>query len=277
MMLELKRDKKGKIDCGSQAFVKTQADDIIFSANTEQDGPCWFILHPGETKARELHALSFDKNGSRTEVSFGNALTKEELSHLTIGSGDADGYARNGVLSPLAPFSQREKDDIVGRLDRDEIDLLPLKERRVIDKAYRAPDGEHIVVTMDAAHPGIDSFRVYKGRPDAMRELAVKNVSVVKADGTLTIETEGGTLHDPAARRPSGADPATWNDAPMLRIPPGSIKFSASAEHAERETGPQNMPVASTIMGTMKKQELAPEAGPSSSASKIIQPPSAKV
>jgi hypothetical protein len=73
-----------------------------------------------------------------------------------------------------------------------EIEVVPLPEVRHPEYLFGLPDEQYIYVSADKYHYSHDSFKLFLGDGEAMKEVSLKKVDWRHDNGTIIIETEKG-------------------------------------------------------------------------------------
>ena len=73
---------------------------------------------------------------------------------------------------------------------------------------YRLPDGQYLYVSADPGDPTYETFRLFVGPASDLRPVPIQSVERRRDGGTTRIESDAGTLHQPAPRKRL---PPTWN------------------------------------------------------------------
>ncbi len=91
------------------------------------------------------------------------------------------------------------------------------KEVRVPEYIFKGDNGTIIYLDAEKYNYSYDSFRMFSGKPGAMKEIKVKSVDRFRDGGTTYIKTEdGSTLYSPTAFNKD--ESPTWNGAKIERL-----------------------------------------------------------
>jgi len=94
-------------------------------------------------------------------------------------------------------------------------------EAREPEYLFVLPDGEYLYVSADKYDYSYDSFRLFVGPQEAMRQIPVKEVMRLRDGGTTYITTHEGTMFSPSSFRMGGQP--TWNGIELTRVDPSQF------------------------------------------------------
>jgi len=98
-----------------------------------------------------------------------------------------------------------------------EVIFVALPEIRIPEYLFRLPNERFIYVSANKYHYSYESFRLFTGKGDNMREIEIKSVRRFRDGGTTEIRTEEGLLYFPS---PFKKGNATWDNEKIKRLDP---------------------------------------------------------
>ncbi|TSC83220.1 MAG: hypothetical protein G01um101419_130 [Parcubacteria group bacterium Gr01-1014_19] len=102
---------------------------------------------------------------------------------------------------------------------RSEVEVVPLPTIRQPEYLFGAPDGNYIYVSADKFRYSYESFKLFIGGGEKMREVSIKHVDRYRDGGTTNIETAEGVLYSPTPFRSDAV--ATWQgDVKLTKLDP---------------------------------------------------------
>lgn len=97
------------------------------------------------------------------------------------------------------------------------VDVVPLPEVRKPEYLFRLADGNYLYVSADKYRYSYESFRMWIGSGEEMREVIVKRVGRYRDGGTTQIDTEEGVFFNPIGFAFRDRK-STWKDEEMTRL-----------------------------------------------------------
>ena len=163
-----------------------------------------FKIRPGDRKGATILHMDFGKDGvylldCGTDDSLKDivnldstwAKNKEEFIDKLKEKGiDPAKLPKNN----LTPLSKDEVSALNKKIQGKKIPLWSLPDYREPQYYFKGSDGESYYVGADAAQFTYESFRLYKGKPGAMKEIKIKNVERYRDGGTTYITGEDGSV-----------------------------------------------------------------------------------
>ncbi len=174
--------------------------DIIFSANFSD----WYVL-PKDGK----EAYKIATTGTAT-TSIGGRIVDGEVSFSTDVKGKNESTLKIDEATKQASFdgapvntlSVEDKAELL-KSSKKNIKFLGFPDVRTIENAFQLPDGNHLIVSANAAHSeySYDTLRVFKGKDlKDLKEIPVTGIERYRDGGTTYYKTKEGTLFSPIGR-----------------------------------------------------------------------------
>lgn len=186
----------------SSEAVSFQAEDgavVVYP-----DGFGWEVLFsPDGEKFFKLHRTGFGGSSEKHHISYEDPHRNRR----------GDIYREGNQLTMDGKVFKK-----VG--NRPEVDPIPLPIVRVPEYLFlHETSGDvYIYVSADKYNNSYESFKLFIGNGDNMRELPVRHVERYRDGGTTYIETDEGTLFSPT---PFDQDAkATWNQRVLVGVDP---------------------------------------------------------
>lgn len=138
------------------------------------------LYSPDGSTFYKLHVTGFAGNNKENELSFENPHHNK--------------HGRIKRMKNELDLNGKEYHKIEGP---NQIEVVPLPTVRQPEYLFELPDGQYLYVSADKYAYSYESFRLYVGSPDAMRQIPVQNVRRARDGGTTFVTTTEGELFSP--------------------------------------------------------------------------------